>query len=151
MIIGIGNDFRADDAVGLIVAESLKHNLSSAADIILLRDNPINILDLWTDRSRVFLIDALSSGNCEVGFIHRYRPRLEEIPAVLTNSSTHLLDIVQTIELGKALDNLPEDLWLYGIEASDFFLEKDMSQKLKEKLPGIIETLEEEISKAIFQ
>ncbi len=145
LIIGLGNPLRGDDAVGLEIASALEKNLNSSADFVYCRGNTINLLDIWKDRKSVFLIDAIFSGEKETGFLHRFEPLQKKIPAVFSRSSTHLMDVSEVIELGQALGNFPEQFILYGIESDHFSLEEDISDNLKEKLPNICKTIEEDI------
>ena len=145
LIIGLGNQYRSDDAVGLEVASLLKKNFDEIADVVIYQGNPLDLLEIWTGRDCVFIIDAVSSGEQEVGFVYRFLPHEEEIPAVFSRASTHLIDVVQVIELGKTLGNCPKQLFVYGIEASQFALEQSISQKLNNKVPDILKTIEKDI------
>ena len=145
LIIGLGNQYRGDDAVGLEVAGLLKKEFNEQADIMEYQGNPLDLLEIWTGKDCVFIIDAVSSDEQEVGFVYRFLPHKEEIPAVFSRASTHLIDVIQVIELGKTLGNCPKDLVVYGIEASQFALEQSISQKLKNKVPDIFKTIEKHI------
>jgi len=145
LLVGIGNPFRGDDAVGLEVARSLESILGNALDVIYCEGDPVDLLDLWSDRDQVFLIDAVTTGTKSIGFLHCFHPLKEPIPASLSSSSTHLIDINQVIELGKALGSIPKMITLFGIESRDFSLEEGISSSLKKQLDSISQTIEKEI------
>lgn len=149
LLIGIGNPYRGDDAIGLLVAEALANHMAADLDTAYCRGNVMDLLDLWSDRQTVFLVDALNSETEKPGFVHHFQAHKEEIPAQVTQSSTHLLDIVQVIELAKALEQLPTELHLYGIEARQFALETSLSKELEDLLPSIGDTIENAIRKQI--
>ena len=145
LVIGIGNPLREDDRIGIEVARSLGENLQSLVDVAYCYGDTTELLDQWKDRACVFLIDAMQSDLHEEGVVHRFYPLREEIPAVFTQTSTHLFDTGAVIELARALDELPKDLVLYGIEARNFSLGQEVSPKIKELLTTIVNTIEEEI------
>jgi len=145
LIVGIGNPFRGDDAVGLEVARSLQSTFGNTLDVIYCEGDPTDLLELWSDRDQVFLIDAVSTGAQNIGFLHQFHPLENPIPASLSSSSTHLIDINQVIELGKALGSIPKMITLFGIESHNFSLERSISASLKKQLDTISQTIEKEI------
>ena len=147
LVIGVGNRFRGDDAAGLEVASSLEIKLGSLVDIAYCHGDAMDLMDIWFDRDRVFVIDAVSSGKHEVGYLHRLLAHEGEVPAVFSESSTHLLGIAQVIELARTLNKLPREVVLYGIEGRDYHLEKDISQKLRAELKEITMKIEMDIRK----
>ena len=59
LIIGIGNEFRKDDAVGLHTARQLKELLSGNIDIVEMSGEGAELLELWNSYETVFIIDAV--------------------------------------------------------------------------------------------
>jgi len=145
LVIGIGNQYRGDDAAGLEVACSLEKQLGSLVDVAYCDGDEMELMDLWLDRKSVFLIDAVSSDEEEVGFLHRFLAHEQEIPAIFSQSSTHLLGIAHVIELAKALQQLPEQLFIYGIEGKHYSIETKISEELKAKLTEIAKKIEMDI------
>lgn len=145
LLIGLGNQFRGDDAIGPIVADHLKLRFADEMEMFICNGNTIEIIDLWNGRDSVFVIDALYSGQKPYGFVHRLFPLIEEIPSLSCSSSTHVVDIIQAIELAKALSSVPKHLVFYGIEAYHFAQERTMSKHLCEALNVILNTIENDI------
>jgi len=145
LLIGIGNSFRGDDGAGLEVARTLESTFGNTLDVIYCEGDPTDLLDLWTGRDQVFLIDAVSTGTQDIGYLHCFHPLLKSIPSTISNSSTHLIDINQVIELGKALGSVPKKITLFGIESHSFSLEEEISKSLKPQLESISKKIEKEI------
>ena len=61
-VIGIGNDTRGDDAVGLVVVRQLQHEVSDDITVQEVHGEGISLLDRWRDTDAVVLIDASTSG-----------------------------------------------------------------------------------------
>jgi hydrogenase maturation protease len=79
----------------------------------------VELLDCWKGVRRVFLVDAVVSGLAP-GIVHRLEPLGAPLPVDLFRCSTHAFGIAETIELARALDMLPRELVLFGIEGARF-------------------------------
>lgn len=120
VVIGIGNDFRHDDAVGLEVARLVrKANLADVSVVGGVSDD-YALLTAWDSRGRAFVIDCTQSYSTP-GTVHRFDGLAENIPAdIFSSYSTHTLNIVKTIELSRTLGRLPQQLTIIGVEGADF-------------------------------
>jgi hydrogenase maturation protease len=119
-VIGIGNEFRGDDGIGLFAARKLKGSLVGRAEIVESSGEGAELMNLWAGRELVFAIDAVHSGAVP-GRIHRFELPNNEIPgALFPRHSTHAFGLLDAIELGRALDNLPARMVVYGIEGRFF-------------------------------
>ncbi|ETX05225.1 MAG: hypothetical protein ETSY2_24230 [Candidatus Entotheonella gemina] len=108
-VIGIGNDARGDDAVGLEVARRLQHDLPEGVTIREICGEGLSLLDRWQDTDAVIVIDASYSGAAP-GSIHRLEPLTQPIPKELYLCSTHAFGVGEAIELARTLDQLPSHL-----------------------------------------
>lgn len=112
-VLGIGSPF-GDDQVGWSVAEALKQQISSPFVSIESHDRPgVRLLELMSGAHTVFIIDAVTSGS-EAGTIHRFKNK--DIFAAENRFSTHEMGVSHALQLGKALNALPDSIVLYGIE-----------------------------------
>jgi hydrogenase maturation protease len=120
LIIGVGNEYRRDDAAGLHVARHLKQ-MSLPDDVTVVEsDGGMEILEVWRDAETVILIDAVRSG-AAVGTIHRFDAAAQGIPrSILAQCSTHALSLVDAIEIARSLNQIPSSLIVYGIEGKQF-------------------------------
>jgi hydrogenase maturation protease len=117
-VIGLGNLLRGDDAVGLAVARRLRE-LAPTADVQELSGEPAGLLEALADGAvRVALVDAVSSGAAP-GTVHRLDVSQAALP-IDSCTSSHGLGLAATIELGRALERLPPELLVFGIEARSF-------------------------------
>ena len=118
VVIGVGNAFRGDDAVGLAVAERVRA-LAPELDVVVCEQEPIQLLDAWAGSDLALLVDAVSSG-AQPGTVHRLDATIEPVPATVFRGSTHAFGVADVVELGRALDRLPKRLLVYGIEGASF-------------------------------
>jgi len=119
LIIGIGNEYRGDDAVGLIVARRLKERLADSAIVIEQSGDGAALMEAWRGAETVIVIDAMMSGAAP-GTIRRLDASARPISMSYFRCSTHAFGLAEAIELARALGNFPQRLVVYGIEGKNF-------------------------------
>jgi hydrogenase maturation protease len=119
LIIGIGDEYRGDDAAGLIVVRQLKERLADSAIVIEQSGDGVAMMESWRGAETVIIFDAVMSG-AEPGTIHRLDASAQPIPKGAFHYSTHAFGVAEAIELARALGNLPQYLVVYGIEGKNF-------------------------------
>ena len=87
-------------------------------------------MDAWRTASRVILIDAVYSGGTP-GTIHRIDASVVPVPSKLLPYSTHAFGLADAIEMARALHELPAEVLIYGIEASNFDETRDLSAEVQ--------------------
>ena len=61
-VIGVGNEWRGDDAVGLLVARRLKADQLPQVEIAECRGTVTAVREAWKDAAGVIVVDAVVSG-----------------------------------------------------------------------------------------
>jgi hydrogenase maturation protease len=119
LIIGIGNEYRCDDAAGLIVARRLKERLAESVNVLEQSGDGAALMGAWQGAKTVIIIDAVTSGAAP-GTIHRFDANTRPIPKGDFRYSTHAFGVAEAIELSRALGEFPRSLGGYGIEGKNF-------------------------------
>lgn len=119
LIIGVGNEYRGDDAAGLLAARKLRNYDLKGIEVIENNGDGAELIEKWSGRKKVILIDAVQSGS-KPGTIHEFSAPGFILPSELFKFSTHLFSVPQAIYLSASLGNLPQELTIYGIEAFSF-------------------------------
>lgn len=137
LVIGVGNAYRSDDAVGLIVAQRLKQ--CSAEPVIVLEESGAAVawMDAWKDADAVILIDAAHSG-ADPGTIHRLDAGSQPLPPGILRYSTHGLGIAEGVELARALNQLPKRCIVYGIEGRSFAAGVGLSPEVEQAAEQVV-------------
>lgn len=143
-VIGIGNEYRGDDAAGLLAVRCLAGKDISGANIIELDGETTALMDAMKSRSVVILIDAMRSGN-KVGAITRFDAGTHPLPTAVFRCSTHAISVGETIELARALNRLPQHVIVYGIEGARFEPGSAVSPEVSEALKETVERVALEI------
>ncbi len=144
MVIGLGNENRGDDACGRLVARLLRTRLDPSVAVLERDAEGTELLDLWTGRDLVVVVDAVKAGGSP-GAVLRMEIGSEPLPTPLAATSSHGVSLGQAIALGQIFHRLPKRLVLYGIEAVTF----DPGSSLSGPVAAAVETaalrVEEEV------
>jgi hydrogenase maturation protease len=119
VVIGVGNEYRRDDGVGIVVARRLRTRLPAGIAIVERSDEGASLLEAWKGSSSAILVDAVASGAAP-GAIHRLDALVSPIPTGFFHYSTHAFSVAEAVELARSLNQLPPRLIVYGIEGQDF-------------------------------
>lgn len=119
LVIGLGNSDRADDGIGLLVADRLSGRCLNGARVIARSGDMLALIEDWEDSDAVVLIDAATLVSWP-GAIHRIDLAFEDLPRDLSRSSTHAFGLADAIGLARILNRLPEHVIIYAIECASF-------------------------------
>lgn len=131
-VLGIGSPF-GDDSLGWEVVTLLQQQAKLKSFTperlqFIYCDRPgLHVLELLHDTKAVFLIDAIKSGGVAGSL---FCLKNEEIEEVTATNSTHALGIGYALKMGKALNILPKEVVLYGIEIEDVLFQFKLSTSM---------------------
>lgn len=143
IIIGIGNEFRGDDAAGLLVMRRLKERPPAGVELREQNGEATALMATMDGADRVILVDAVQSG-AEAGTIHRYEASEQAMPAQFLRCSTHNFSVHDAIEMARALGKLPPQLTVYGIEGSLFEPGAELSPTVQTAIMEVVQRINEE-------
>ncbi len=69
LVLGLGNELAADDAVGLLVARALRSELDGAADVVESSASGLALIEILAGYDRAVVIDAIKTGEHPPGTI----------------------------------------------------------------------------------
>ena len=119
MLIGVGNEFRQDDGVGLVILRTLQSQIPAGVKTLETSGEGAALMEAWQGAATVYLFDAVLSG-AKVATIHRLDAQVQSAPTKFFNYSTHAFSVAEAIELARILNQLPPKLIIYGIEGKNF-------------------------------
>jgi hydrogenase maturation protease len=142
LILGMGSPILSDDGVGLVIVRALKERIPNT-DVITTTLVGLNLLDQLLGYDKLFLIDALVSGESRPGTLKKLKSG--EGTAHLFTS--HGLDFFTLLALGKQLGlKMPVVGAIYGIEIENpVSFGEELTPSLAEKLPSLIESIRQDI------
>jgi len=119
VVIGVGNEFRSDDGVGLVIARRIRERVPATVAVVEASGEGAALLDAWQGATLAILCDAAHSG-ADPGTVLRMDALAMPIPFGCFRYSTHAFSVAEAIELGRVLGTLPARLLVYGIEGTGF-------------------------------
>lgn len=151
LLIGIGNEYRSDDSVGLTAIRMLKTKVLPE-DTLLIESSGdgAELIEMWRTAGTAILIDAVSSG-AKPGTIYRFDALKQRIPVQLSFPSTHAFSIAEAIELARVLDQIPPSLIVYAIEGQNFSTGIGLSPEVENAMLKVVEQLIQEAQASLQQ
>jgi hydrogenase maturation protease len=143
LVIGVGNWYRGDDAVGLVVARKLR--AMNIPEIVSCEESGegMALMEAWTAAEHVIIVDASSSGS-PPGTVHKLDADEMMIPTAFFRYSSHAFSVAEAIEMARALSCLPPRLTVYGIEGEDFAPGVHLSPEVEQALEKVIKQVIDE-------
>ena len=133
-----------DDAVGPVVLDRLVGRLPEAVALVESVGDATHLLDTWRDARLTVVVDAVVSGGVP-GSVHRIDGNAG-FPTSWRSASTHLIGVVEAIDLGGAVDMLPDELVVYGIEIDKVGPGVELSPEIDAAADQVVEAIIEELS-----
>ncbi len=144
LVIGIGNDFRTDDGVGLAVAAEVARRRPPGVEVLSALSDPGQILDAWADIPLVVVVDAAGGPGVVAGRIRHWIPGDNHQPTVVSSHSLGLPDIYA---LGQALGRVPRRLVVLTVEIEDVSHGVGLSPPVADAVPAAVEAVLAEVGR----
>ncbi len=148
LIMGVGNEMRNDDRVGLVLARLLRREAWPGVRIIETGGDATIWLRFWAEAETVVLLDATMTG-AQAGALHHCDLGRAPVDAP-RSASTHGLGLGHIVELARALDRLPSQLYIVGIEGADFGYGTVLSPAVAAAIPSALRAVRELIEAALL-
>lgn len=136
LVIGIGNQFCGDDAIGLVAARHIGELKIPGLTVVEHDGELLRLLDIWEGYDVVIAIDAIVPAGsdvraaCEESDILRL-DLFDESAFEVAGKLTHQLDLIQVVRLAKQLGRSPFRMILFGVPAQRMELGMEISSKVQ--------------------
>ena len=140
LVIGIGNAYRGDDAVGLAVAKRVRGAVPEDVVVLECEQEPTRLVDAWDGADVAVVVDACA-GDEAPGTVHRFDAGEGPLPARVFRSSTHAFGVGDAVELSRALGRLPARLVVYGVAGASFAGGAALSAPVETAVDGVVEAI----------
>ncbi|MHA2621449.1 MAG: hydrogenase maturation protease [bacterium JZ-2024 1] len=152
LLLGLGNEIRSDDAVGLLVVREIRRRLQNpendsrnhsvcrripGLEIQESEEMGLALLDLLTGFDEVILVDSVKTGKFEPGTVLELTH--EDLKTAL-GLSPHYLGIPEMLALGRAAGlPIPNRITIFAVEVKDpFTFGMTISREIETALPDIV-------------
>jgi hydrogenase maturation protease len=150
IIVGIGNEYRRDDAAGLLVVRRLKEYANEYAavrsalpplEIIEESGEGTALMEAWEGADFAIVVDAVY-GEQSPGSIYRGVFAGEvlspPLPPNFHRHSTHAFGLGEAIELARSFGTLPPKVIVYGIEVADVTAGMGVSPEVEATIDHVV-------------
>lgn len=126
VVAGVGNSDRGDDGFGIEVVDRLAADPPKGVILSRCRGDMAALIETISSADMAIVVDAMMAGG-RPGQIRRLDAKQPLSGPSARFSSTHGINLAETIELARALEKLPPALIVYGVEARDFSIGRGLS------------------------
>lgn len=138
LVIGIGNPLMSDDGLGRKALEMLaQQDLPPGVELIELGTPGWGLAANFEGYQKVVIIDAVRMGQ-KPGAWRRFSPQEVRFISNDASLSLHEPGLAESLELAQALDMLPEEIIIYGVEPANTGFGLELSPQLEETIPSLI-------------
>lgn len=138
LVIGIGNSYRRDDGVGLVVADEIAKRDLPGVRVMTAIGEPGAILDAWSGAPLAVVVDAAMSEGSRPGRLRRWTAGDVPESAVV---SSHSFGLPRTYALGEALARIPERLVVFTVDIADAGHGEGLTPAVAAAVPEVVEAI----------
>ena len=157
LVLGVGNDIKRDDAVGLRVTEALERRRGAddgggadALDFRTMTSGRIMLVEELRGYDRAFLIDAIKTESGEAGDWYRFDPEDVEPDEESSGLATHDVGLGTLTRLGEAMGESMPEITIFAIEAPEpFSYGTEMTEAMAEAVPELVESIDRAIDEEL--
>lgn len=118
LVLGLGNDLLADDAVGLLAARAMGPLAGGRAEVRASSLHGLALLDLFVGYDRAILVDAVRTGTHPPGTVLELAPA--DLPPLAGVPSPHFCGLPEMCALARQLEfDFPREFHILAVEIRD--------------------------------
>lgn len=144
VVIGVGNEMRSDDALGILVARELSRRLPSSIRVVESNGEGGGMMETWAGSDNAYIVDAVNAPG-PPGSVVRLDASRSCLPRHFVPGSSHSFGVAEAIEMARTLGRLPARVILYGIVGESFAVGAGLSDRVLKNLPDLIHMIEEDV------
>ncbi|MFA5309915.1 MAG: HyaD/HybD family hydrogenase maturation endopeptidase [Dehalococcoidales bacterium] len=144
VVIGVGNLLMQDEGIGIHAVQALQET-DLPPDVQLVDGGTSPDLITYTrSGDKMIIVDAARAGG-QPGDVYRFKP--EDISAGKgTLTSAHEMGVAENLKLMEMTGNQPKEVVIIGIEPGVIGWGMELSPRLQEALPRLVEIILREIN-----
>jgi hydrogenase maturation protease len=145
LIVGLGNPLRGDDGVGVRIVQLLAaQELPDGVEVVDGGTQGLELVSLMEGWEQVILVDAANVGKTHGEFV---RFRLDEARLLGSDEqvSVHAAGLRDALLLAQALQVLPEEVVIYGVQPANLDWDAELSPQVEAAIPEIIGCILDEL------
>jgi len=140
-VIAVGNDLYGDDGIGNAVLQVLEQ-IPDMKDIELIdgATDALGLIDHFSDTDHVIIVDAAQMGE-KPGTVKVFGKDEVKLKIKMDHLSVHGISLAETFDIAKAVDSLPANVSIIGIEPKNIGISQKLSDIVKQSIPEIVSNI----------
>jgi hydrogenase maturation protease len=139
-VVGLGNEWAGDDAVGLIVAQKLREKNIPGVEVMIREIPDWEMFEQMQDNDLLIFIDACDSGG-EAGTVYQLCPD-EIIGRGVRHCSSHGLGLAEWLSMAEVLGTRRGRVIIFAIEIKGVEMGASLSKPVEGAIPQLLERIE---------
>ena len=159
LVLGLGNILLRDEGVGVHVAEQLqKQTLPGNVEIVDGGTASLDVFLLTQGIDKLVVIDAVRAGK-KPGTIYKAWLKAAELDKLAlifgqdreSKISLHQVGLIDALACAEKMNCAPKRIVIIGVEAGEVDCGLELTEKVKQRIPEIINIVLEEIKDAVHK
>ena len=144
LVLGLGNELLADDAVGILAARALRDEIKGQAEIVESSLSGLALLDLFVGYERAIVLDAIKTGRHPAGTILDLSP--EDLGEVFA-PSPHYAGLPEMLALARELElEFPWKIKIFALEVVDpYTVGGGLSEKAEQGIKELVRKVKQQL------
>ncbi|MES0371232.1 MAG: hydrogenase maturation protease [Mariprofundaceae bacterium] len=143
-VIGLGNEWSGDDAVGLIAAQKLREKNIPDIEVRVTDVPDWEMFEKLVSDDVLIFIDACDGGG-EAGAIYQLHSD-EIMERGVRHCSSHGLGLSHWLSMAEVLGKKTGRILIYAIEIGDVTMGSGLSKKVENAIPKVLNMIEKKIA-----
>ena len=145
LILGLGNPLLGDEGVGVRVIQEL-NELELLDGVVAIEGGTtgLGLISLMEGYQRVIIVDAADMGH-PPGRVVRFTPSEAQFETAQGPLSLHQIGLGEVLSLANALEIVPAELVIVGIQPKRIEAEVGLSREVEEAIPQIVKMILDEL------
>jgi len=137
IVVGLGNRFVHDDAVGIEVVGELRKRDLPSVELVDYEEMDLSLLEEFGDASRLVIVDSMKSGT-KPGTVSVFSVAEGSVEAL---PSLHELELSDMVTLARKVGLLSCPVLIVGIEPAELTVGEGLSPRVRAAVPAAVETV----------
>lgn len=149
IVLGVGNLLLKDEGVGIQAVQRLMEEVvDPEVELIDGGTSGLDLLPIFERCENLFIIDCVKGGG-EPGAIYKFDSSDIEKKVEAYKMSVHDFDLVDTIELARALEKKMPQITVYGVEPSAIEWGLELTSPVKLSLKKLVALVKKDIERIL--
>ena len=140
-VIAVGNDLYGDDGIGNAVLQALEQ-IPDMKNIELIdgATDALGLIDHFSETDHVIIVDAAQMGE-KPGTVKVFSKEEVKLKIKMDHLSVHGISLAETIDIAQAVDSLPKNITIIGIEPKNIGISQNLSDVVTQSIPEVVSNI----------